>query len=221
MTLLKILKICTILILPLAILSVYFIFPFKENKLFFTLFLLCFIFERVWEGLYTSREKEKDKIECDWTLPISVLSYIILVLLCLIEFYLINRQVNLFVTLIGIAGYIGALFLRIWGIKSLGDQWSIHIIGESKLQSGQRLVTNGAYRYMRHPVYLGIILEQISIPAIANLYGTFLIMLIFTIPFQILKIKLEEAEMARRFSDSYVVYKKSVPAFNVFLKRKR
>lgn len=220
MKLLKILKICVILLLPLAILSAYFIFPFKENKTLFMLFLLCFVFERVWEGLYTSREKEKDKIEHDWTLPISILSYIMLVFLCLIEFYAIDRHANLSVTLIGIAGYMAALFLRIWGIKSLGDQWSIHIIGESKLQGQQRLVASGAYRYMRHPVYLGIILEQISVPLIADLYYTFFIVLAFTIPFQFLKIRLEEAEMTKRFGDSYVAYKKSVPALGLFFGNK-
>ncbi|OGW85113.1 MAG: hypothetical protein A2987_04540 [Omnitrophica bacterium RIFCSPLOWO2_01_FULL_45_10] len=221
MKLLNVFKVVIIVFLPLVALTLYFLYPFKENKLIFTIFILFFVFERTWEGLYTSREKDKDKIETDWTLPISVLSYVALVLLCLAEFYMIDRRVNLLAGIVGMTGYTAALFLRIWGVRSLGDQWSIHIIGESKIQTGQMLITGGAYKYMRHPVYLGIILEQISIPLLANLYYTFFIALAFTIPFQLLKIRLEEAEMEKRFGNNYVAYKKSVPAFNLFLWKKR
>ena len=118
---------------------------------------------------------------------------------------------------IGILGYLVALSLRVWGVKSLGDQWSIHIIGNAKLPIAQRLITSGVYKYMRHPVYLGIILEQIAIPLIPNLYYTFFIALAFTVPFQLLKIRIEETEMTKRFGSNYVAYKKSVPAFPLFI----
>jgi len=77
-------------------------------------------------------------------------------------------------------------------MKSLGDQWSVHIIGTDKLAGKRRLVVAGPYRYIRHPVYLGIILEQICIPLIANLYYAAAVMALFTIPFQAMKAKMEE-----------------------------
>ena len=215
----KVLKIFTLVGLPLIAAIFYFMNPGCLNREIFTGFILFIIFERVWESLYLSKDKDKDKVEGDWTLIASILSYIFLILLCLIEFYATARGSNIAITVAAIFSYFAALFLRLWAVKSLGDQWSIHIIGEDKL-SNRRLINDGPYRYMRHPVYLGIIIEQISIPLVFNLYWASLVIALVSISLNLKKTNLEECEMEKRFGEDYTKYK-TIPRFNIFAMRRR
>ncbi|MFA5142871.1 MAG: isoprenylcysteine carboxylmethyltransferase family protein [Candidatus Omnitrophota bacterium] len=212
----KILKVTIIIGMPLLVIALFLAGPAIKGKLLFSAFILLAVFERAWEGLCTSRDKDSDKIEGDWTLPISALSYIILVILCLAEFYSVPRIPNLIIASMGLCVYVSSIALRLWSINSLGDQWSIHIIGADKLNGQRRLVCKGPYRYIRHPVYLGIILEQISIPLAANLYYTAIIAACFAIPFQIIKARLEEGEMEKRLGAVYKEYISKTPRFNIF-----
>lgn len=214
----KVFKAIILVVLPVVTIFLYFVNPDRPGRLVFTLFMLFFIFERTWEGLYTSREKEKNKIEGDWTLSVSIVSYIILGAFCLCEFYLIKRDLNLIVTLSAAAIYLAALFLRLWAVNTLGNQWSVHIIGSDKLNTDRQLIKKGPYRFMRHPVYLGIILEQTSVPLAANLYWTFAVVLLITIPLQCLKAKLEELEMQKYLKEKYTQYMRETPRFNMFYK---
>ena len=212
----KILKVIIIIGMPLLIISLFLAGPAIKGKLLFSAFILFAVFERVWEGLYTSKDKNSDKIEGDWTLPISAISYIVLVILCLAEFYSLSRIPNLVIGSISLCVYVGSVALRLWSINSLGDQWSIHIIGADKLNGQRHLVDKGPYRYIRHPVYLGIILEQISIPLVVSLYYTAVIAACFAIPFQIIKARLEEGEMEKRLGAVYKEYINRTPRFNIF-----
>jgi len=213
----KLLKGIILLGLPIATVLFCLMNPGREGRLIFSIFILFVIFERVWEGLYTSKDKKIDKIEGDWTLPVSIISYILLIVFCLLEFYLVKRNINLYVTWLAFFAYSFALFLRLWAVKSLGNQWSVHIIGINKIEADRRLIKSGPYKYIIHPVYLGIILEQVSIPLVANLYYVFLIFACLTIPFQFLKARLEEKEMESYLGEAYVKYKTLTPRFNFIL----
>lgn len=213
----KILKLIALIGLPLTVTLLYVIGYDRRGNGIFTAFMLFVIFERVWEGLYTSRDKDRDTLEGDWTLPVSVCSYILLVELCLIEFYTVKTALNVGVLAVAAIMYFFALFLRLWAVRSLGKQWSVHITGRDKLSGERRLIQAGPYRYIAHPVYLGIILEQLSIPLIAGLYYTFAIVACFAIPFQFLKAKIEETEMRRYLGESYGAYIQRTPRFNLFL----
>lgn len=211
----KLLKLIILIVLPLLTIGLC-ITSDKGGRVFFTALILFLICERTWEALYTSKEKNKEKIEGDWTLPVSMISYIFLVILCLIEFYICKREANLIVMSIALATYITSIFLRLWAVATLGDQWSIHITGIDKLNAKRRLVLSGPYRFIRHPVYLGIILEQCAIPLVANLYITFIIMLVTSVIIQSLKARLEEEAMRKRLGEEYIRYAASIPRFNIF-----
>jgi protein-S-isoprenylcysteine O-methyltransferase Ste14 len=211
----KLLKGIIFLGLPIAAVMFYLMNPGRDGRLTFSIFILFVIFERVWEGLYTSKDKQLDKIEGDWTLPVSIISYILLIVFCLFEFYLVQRDINLYVTGLALFTYLFALSLRLWAVKSLGNQWSVHIIGTNKIEAERRLIKSGPYKYVVHPVYLGIILEQVSIPLVANLYYVSLIILCFAIPFQFLKARLEEKEMEKYLGEEYTKYRTFTPRFNL------
>jgi methyltransferase len=56
----------------------------------------------------------------------------------------------------------GATVLRVWSIRSLGDQWNVRgvvpVVG--------RVVDSGPYRFLRHPNYLAVSLEMAALPLV-------------------------------------------------------
>jgi methyltransferase len=65
-------------------------------------------------------------------------------------------------TVAGLAGLAAATALRIWTLRTLGDSWSTRVTRFSG--GGRRVVTDGPYRYIRHPNYLAVILELAALP---------------------------------------------------------
>jgi len=62
----------------------------------------------------------------------------------------------------------GAVALRMWSIRTLGDSWNARAAVPLDLQP----VTDGPYRYIRHPNYLAVILEFAAIPLVAGAWRT-------------------------------------------------
>jgi methyltransferase len=62
----------------------------------------------------------------------------------------------------------GAEVLRVWVVRSLGPYWNTRIV----LVPGATLVKKGPYRYVRHPNYMVIVLELLSIPILCGAYWT-------------------------------------------------
>lgn len=63
---------------------------------------------------------------------------------------------------IGLCGLGAATALRIWTLRTLGDSWSTRVTRFAG--PGRRIVTDGPYRWLRHPNYLAVILELASLP---------------------------------------------------------
>ncbi len=63
--------------------------------------------------------------------------------------------------------------LRWWVIRLLGGLWNVQIMDSTRIG----FVTTGPYRWIRHPNYLGVILEVFSLPLIhtawlTSIFGT-------------------------------------------------
>lgn len=112
--------------------------------------------------------------------------------------------------------YMGAFLLRLFAVNSLGDQWSINISDKSSVNFRKRLITKGPYRYIRHPIYLGTVLEQISVPLLAGLYYSALTITVLTVPFHMIKAKIEEKNLLSELGYDYEEYIKNKPQFNPF-----
>ncbi len=72
-----------------------------------------------------------------------------------------------------IATVVGQL-LRYAAIRTLGERWSVRIM----TVPGSPAVAGGIYRYVRHPNYVGVILEIAAVPLI---HGAWLTAIVFTI----------------------------------------
>lgn len=58
--------------------------------------------------------------------------------------------------------------LRWWVIWLLADLWNVQVMESSRI----RIVTSGPYRWIRHPNYVGVVMEVFSLPMIHTAWIT-------------------------------------------------
>lgn len=58
--------------------------------------------------------------------------------------------------------------IRFWVVATLGQLWTVQVMDSTNLG----IITTGPFRYVRHPNYLGVILEMISMPLIHTAWIT-------------------------------------------------
>ncbi|MGA2784697.1 MAG: isoprenylcysteine carboxylmethyltransferase family protein [Candidatus Bathyarchaeia archaeon] len=101
----------------------------------------------------------------------------------------------------------------LWGYRTLGKNW-VHALDPSKFlhRKGETLVTNGPYRYVRNPIYLGAFTFIIALALVAANWLLLLpaLVLITIIYAQIGK---EELMLIDRFDDEYREYMRRTPRF--------
>ena len=75
---------------------------------------------------------------------------------------------------IALLGALGSQALRYWAIVTLGSRWNVKII----VVPGERPITDGPYRFIRHPNYVAVALEMVCVPLI---HGCWLTAIVFSI----------------------------------------
>ena len=95
------------------------------------------------------------------------------------------------------------IFFLIWVHQHLDKQWSIAL----ELQEGHKLIKTGPYKYVRHPMYLGIFiytsgLMMICLDVLVILFFSFSILVNYR------RIPREEQMLIDEFGDEYLEYMK-------------
>ncbi len=108
-------------------------------------------------------------------------------------------------TLAGIA-------FAIWARMVLAGNWS----GSVTLKRGHELVVRGPYRWVRHPIYTGLLAALIGTALARGEWRGLIAVAITTASFW-RKLRLEETLMRRQFGETYARYAERVPALVPFL----
>ncbi len=93
---------------------------------------------------------------------------------CALEVYLLERPLIPWLAAFCVAVLLLAQFLRYWAISSLGRFWNVRVI----VVPGSPAITEGPYRFVRHPNYIAVVLEGLAIPLV---HGNWLTALGFTV----------------------------------------
>jgi protein-S-isoprenylcysteine O-methyltransferase Ste14 len=104
------------------------------------------------------------------------------------------------------------LLVAIWSRRTLAGNWSSNVT----FKQGHELITAGPYRFVRHPIYTGILLMCFGSATANGRLQAWLGFLILCIGFWI-KLQQEESLMLRHFPDEYPSYRKRVKALVPFL----
>jgi methyltransferase len=68
----------------------------------------------------------------------------------------------------GLVLFLAGECLRIWCIRTLGRAWN----ARARVDPGLTIVTSGPYRWVRHPNYLGVVLELVGLPLAGGAWWT-------------------------------------------------
>jgi len=99
------------------------------------------------------------------------------------------------------------LGFAVWARRHLGRNWS----GTVTLKDTHELIRSGPYRYVRHPIYTGLLLGFVG-SAIARdeWRGVLAVVIAWLTLWR--KLRLEERWMQETFGDAYSRYRSEVPA---------
>ena len=74
------------------------------------------------------------------------------------------------------------------------------------IRENHQLITHGIYRYVRHPIYLGVLLVVFGIPvSVSSLFGFLIMVILF--PIFLIRIRIEENLLLAKFGETYQKYK--------------
>jgi protein-S-isoprenylcysteine O-methyltransferase Ste14 len=107
----------------------------------------------------------------------------------------------------GLICAVASFKIRWAAIDALGKFWSLHV----EIRENHVLVKTGPFRYLRHPVYLSMILELAAFILICSAWGMMLIVPVLFIPAMMMRLRLEEPAMVEKFGDAYRDYQRRVP----------
>ena len=96
------------------------------------------------------------------------------------------------------------LAIRSSAVASLNRSYSWTL----EIRDEHRLVKDGLYRYVRHPIYLGVLLGAIAVPVYTTSFLGFLFALM-GIPLFIYRMGVEEKMLIEEYGDEYLEYMKA------------
>lgn len=142
---------------------------------------------------------------------------LVLLIAAAIAFFMINHDAILwsYTLTIGIIADIVTLMgliIILWARTVLGGNWSTSTV----LKENHELIQSGPYRYVRHPIYSGLLLMVLGA---AIFYGRAIVFVALAISFiaSLLRAREEEKLLTRHFPEEYPNYKARVKAFIPFL----
>ncbi len=103
--------------------------------------------------------------------------------------------------------------LKFWSVRALSGFWSAEI----EIREDHRLVTTGPYAFLRHPAYLANIVEAAAYPVMAGSWPGLVAMIALVVPAHLVRIRVEEQELGRKFGGCFEAYRKATAALIPFV----
>ncbi|NUP13108.1 MAG: DUF1295 domain-containing protein [Polyangiaceae bacterium] len=86
----------------------------------------------------------------------------------LVEVWLFDAALPGWLAVVALAAFFLGQALRLSAMRALGPRWTVKIM----TVPGHRAVDTGIFRYIRHPNYLGVVLELAALPIVHGAFVT-------------------------------------------------
>jgi protein-S-isoprenylcysteine O-methyltransferase Ste14 len=107
--------------------------------------------------------------------------------------------------------YFPGLLLALRGRLALGASYNVSASFGARLFAGHRLVTTGPFAWVRHPMYLGLILAALGGLLIYRTWTTLVLVLVS--PGLTLRARHEETALQAEFGEAWSKYRSRVPGW--------
>lgn len=148
----------------------------------------------------------------DWPTIPYMIAVLLTVFVPILDFIFIQNLVFKFNIwfIIGLILVIPTTILRLYPRKVLVDAGFPSITSTARLQivDNHKLVKNGLYKHIRHPLYLGEIFRTLIFPLIFSSLIAILFSVIAII-FLLFRIRIEERMLLEEFGEEYEEYKRN------------
>lgn len=121
------------------------------------------------------------------------------------------ESLGLILLIAGSLIYFPGVILYVWGFRALGPMFGVSSSVTAELYEGHRLVDDGPYAIVRHPMYLGVMLAA---------FGALLIFRTWSMVFYaltslglIVRARREEDLLATEFGEQWTLYRDRVPGW--------
>jgi protein-S-isoprenylcysteine O-methyltransferase Ste14 len=105
----------------------------------------------------------------------------------------------------GLALFWAGLALRVWAVVALGGSFSTFV----RADVGQAVVTDGPYRWVRHPSYTGLLLIALGLGVGAGNWLALLVCAVVPVLGLLPRIAVEESELTRVLGEEYRGYQET------------
>jgi protein-S-isoprenylcysteine O-methyltransferase Ste14 len=102
----------------------------------------------------------------------------------------------------GVALCAAGLLFAVWARRRLGRNWGAPM----SVKENPELITTGPYALVRHPIYSGILLAMLGSILAGGMFA--LVWLVFSFPYFMYSIWMEDRLMTRQFPGEYPAYKR-------------
>ena len=129
--------------------------------------------------------------------------------------YPLDIRINTFTVKMGIVCdlicFLG-LTICVWARHTIAGNWSSNVT----FKENHELIQKGPYRYVRHPIYTGILLMLSSLAPVFGTLNAYLSILVFFALYWY-KLRQEETLLTQHFPNEYPEYKSRVKALIPFI----
>ena len=126
---------------------------------------------------------------------------------CVAEPWLLQRAFPGLPGLVALAFALLAQSLRYWAITTLGDRWNTRVI----VMPGTAPVTDGPYRFIKHPNYVAVVLELVAVPLVFGNWITAAVFSIGNAALLAVRIRAEEQALGARWQQAFAGKGRFVP----------
>jgi protein-S-isoprenylcysteine O-methyltransferase Ste14 len=110
-----------------------------------------------------------------------------------------------------VAPWIQILAIVLLILGTLLREWSVFLLGRFfsrtvQIERGHRLITEGPYRWIRHPAYTGMLIMDAAIVLSLGTWAGALFMFVILLAALLYRIRVEEHALLEAFGDDYRAY---------------
>lgn len=143
-----------------------------STRLAFSVLWLLVVAQRLWEVRLSGRNEAKLRAagaiehapgQMVWMIGLHTCWLVF----TLLEVWWLKSPFRLWLALPSLAVFAAGQALRLTAMRTLGRRWTVKVMTPV---DGAPAVAHGIYRYLRHPNYVGVVLEVAALPLIHGAY---------------------------------------------------